>query len=234
MIHLGFYNTSTSRTHVGFQFPTFAAAGGNVAPLSAFEPADLRIYRAADGAAFSATQRSSSSGIAMTSPFDSLVGYHDVDIDLTDNADAGFYASGYRYIVTLAPDTETIDGQTITGVPLAFFEIGVQHVDSIQVNGSAAAALRLGLAAAGMTIGTISNANFSPTTTRFRCSDITKVLGNHFLGQIVKFTSGTLNGSVAKITAYSLISSEGDFTVAAMDNGAMPGSPANGDTIIIL
>lgn len=134
--HLGFYNTSSSRTHVRFQFSTHAATGGNVAPNSAFEAADLRIYRAADGAAFSATQRSSANGITMTSPFDSLTGFHDVDIDLTDNTDAGFYAAGYLYAVVLAPD-ETVDGQTLTGVVLAYFEIGVQPVNVTQFGGAA-------------------------------------------------------------------------------------------------
>jgi hypothetical protein len=118
--HLGYMDTTS---HVGFQFSTHAAAGANVAPNSAFEAADLRIYRAAAGAAFSATQRSSASGITMTSPFDSLVGLHDVNIDLSDNTDAGFYAAGYRYSVVLAPD-ETVDGQTITAIQLAYFEIG--------------------------------------------------------------------------------------------------------------
>src|SRR6188768_2131784 len=118
--HLGFYNTATSRTHVRFMFSTHEAAGGNVAPSTAFEAADLLIYRAADGAATSGTQRSSANGITMTSPFDTLVGVHDVDIDLTDNTDAGFYAAGYQYSVMIAPD-ETVDGQTITGVILAYF-----------------------------------------------------------------------------------------------------------------
>lgn len=134
MEHLGFYNTSTSRTHVRFQFPTNEAAGGNVAPSSAFEAADIRIYRAADSAAFSPTQRSSSNGITMTSPFGSLVGVHDVDIDLTDNSDSGFYASGYKYSVLLCPD-ETIDGQTITGIPLVCFEIGVAPANLVQWQG---------------------------------------------------------------------------------------------------
>lgn len=133
---LGFYNTATSRTHVRFQFSTHAAAGGNVAPNSAFEAADLRIYRANDGAAFSATQRSSANGITMTSPFDSLTGFHDVDIDLTDNTDSGFYAAGYLYAVVLAPD-ETVDSQTITGVVLAYFEIGVQPANVTQYGGTA-------------------------------------------------------------------------------------------------
>lgn len=135
-IHLGFYNTATTRTHVRFTFSTHAAAGGNVAPNSAFEAADLRIYRANDSAANSATQRSSANGITMTSPFDSLTGVHDVDIDLTDNTDAGFYAAGYQYTVVLAPD-ETVDGQTITGIMLAYFEIGVQPVNVAQFGGTA-------------------------------------------------------------------------------------------------
>lgn len=134
--HLGFYNTATSRTHVRFQFSTHASAGANVAPNSAFEAADIRIYRAANGAAFSATQRASANGVTMTSPFDSLVGYHDVDIDLTDNSDAGFYAAGYLYAVVLAPD-ETVDGQTLTGVVLAYFEIGRPQVDVHEYGGSA-------------------------------------------------------------------------------------------------
>lgn len=136
-VHHGFFNTATTRTHVRFQFTTHASAGGNVAPLSAFEAADLRIYRAADGGAFSATQRSSASGITMTSPFDSLAGVHDVDIDLTDNTDSGFYDAGYLYAVMLSPDTETIDGQTITGLVLAYFEIGVQAVNVTHAAGTA-------------------------------------------------------------------------------------------------
>lgn len=135
-IHLGSYNTSSSRTHVRFQFSTHAAAGGNVAPSTAFENSDLRIYKAADGAAFSATQRSSASGITMTSPFDSLTGLHDVDIDLTDNTDAGFYAAGALYSVVLSPD-ETVDSQTITGIVLAMFEIGRPQVDVREYGGTA-------------------------------------------------------------------------------------------------
>lgn len=135
-VHLGFYNTATTRTHVGFQFSTMAAAGGNVAPSSAIDAADIRIYKATDGAAFSATQRSSASGITVTSPFDSLTGFHDVDIDLTDNTDAGFYAAGGRYSVVLAPNDETIDSLVITGVVLAYFEIGVAPANVTQFGGS--------------------------------------------------------------------------------------------------
>lgn len=135
MLNLGFYNTSSSRTHVRFIFSTHAAAGANVAPNSAFENSDIRIYKATDGAAHSATQRSSANGITMTSPFDSLTGVHEVDIDLTDNTDASFYVAGF-YTVVLAPD-ETVDSQAITGIVLAVFEIGVAKADVTQFGGTA-------------------------------------------------------------------------------------------------
>jgi hypothetical protein len=134
---LGFYNTATTRTHVRFAFSTHAQTGANVAPLSAFEAADLRIYKATDGAAISDTQRTSSSGITMTSPFDSTTGVHAVDIDLTDNTHAGFYAAGCYYEVWLVPD-ETIDGLTISQC-VARFEIGVAKADVTQWSGTAVA-----------------------------------------------------------------------------------------------
>jgi hypothetical protein len=154
--HLGFYNTSSSRTHVRFQFSTHASAGGNVAPNSAFEAADIRIYRANDSAAFSATQRSSSNGITMTSPFDSLTGFHDVDIDLTDDTDAGFYASGYYYSIVLAPD-ETVDGQTITAIVLGYFEINVPNVGVVVIGNDV-------ITAASIAAGAIERATFAADT----------------------------------------------------------------------
>lgn len=134
---LGFYNTSGTRTVVRRIFTTHAKTGGNIAPLSAFEAADIRIYRAADSVAHSNVQRNSSNGITMTSPFDTLTGVHEVAIDLTDDSDSGFYAAGYRYTIVLSPDSETIDGETITGLVIGEFEIGLQTVDATKLGGSA-------------------------------------------------------------------------------------------------
>jgi hypothetical protein len=179
---LGSYNASGTRTHVRFQFSTHAATGGNVAPSSAFEAADLRIYRANDSAAYSATQRSSAAGITMTSPFDSLTGVHDVAIDLTDNTDAGFYAAGYRYSVVLAPD-ETVDSQTITGVVLAEFEIGPPPANATQLAGQTITA------AAGVTFPT---SVASPTN--ITAGTITTVSGN------VNGSVGSVTGAVGSVT----------------------------------
>ena len=102
---------------LNFKFTTSDASGGAVAPSSAFEAADLKIYKDA-----SATERSSAAGITMTSPFDSITGLHHVTIDLSDDTDSGFWATGSDYMVVLSPD-ETVDGQTIIAI-LAQFSIG--------------------------------------------------------------------------------------------------------------
>lgn len=213
--NLGFYNTSGTRTHVRFQFSTHASAGGNVAPASAFEAADLRIYKAADGAAFSATQRSSANGITMTSPFDSLTGFHDVDIDLTDNTDASFYASGGFYSIVLAPDSETVDGQTITALVLAYFEVGPQPVDVNTIKGqtvTAAAGVTFPTSIASPTnitagtITTVTNLTNAPTAGDLTATMKTSVTtaataATPVAASVTGNVGGNVVGSVASVTA---------------------------------
>lgn len=93
---------------VNFTITTNAATGAAVAPSSAFEAADLIIYKGS-----SATQRTSSAGVTMTSPFDSITGLHMVSIDTTDNTDAGFWVAAADYHVILSPDTETVDSVAV-------------------------------------------------------------------------------------------------------------------------
>lgn len=225
-MHLGSYNTTGTRTHVGFQFTTSAGAGGLVAPSSAFEAADLKIYRAADGAAFSGTERSSAAGITMTSPFDAIVGLHDVDIDLTDNTDAGFYAAGYRYSVILLPD-ETVDGQTV-GKVVAMFEIGPPPTNIVQVNGASGGVARLERAMRAITIGTVG---VGSTVTSIVTSslDPAAAVQDQFKGLILAFdkdtTTGALRGQKTDITAST---TGGVLTVTSLTT-----SPASGDTFTI-
>lgn len=93
---------------VNFMFTTQSEAnGGALAPNSAFEAADLRIYKNA-----SATQKATDNGVTMTSPFDSVTGLHHVSIDTSvDTGDTGFWDAGNDYICVMAPD-ETVDSQT--------------------------------------------------------------------------------------------------------------------------
>jgi hypothetical protein len=114
-------------------FTTHDTDGAPIAPSSAFEAADVRIYK--NG---SATQRSSEAGYTMTSPFDSVTGLHLLAVDLSDNTDAGFYAAGSRYFVVLVPD-ETVDALAVVRV-LADFTIGPVAANVTQVSGDATAA----------------------------------------------------------------------------------------------
>lgn len=124
MNYLGDFKSSAT---VDILFTTHAAAGGAVAPSTAFENADVIIYK--DN---SATQRTSVAGITMTSPFDSITGLHLLHIDLSDNTDAGFWAAGHDYKCVLSPDTETVDSQTVVAV-IASFSIENRCVNWAQV-----------------------------------------------------------------------------------------------------
>jgi hypothetical protein len=101
---------------INFTLTTNAATGAAVAPSSAFEAADLIIYKGS-----SATQRTSAAGVTMTSPFDTITGLHMVSIDTSDNTDAGFWVAGADYHIILSPD-ETVDSVTVVA-EVAHFSI---------------------------------------------------------------------------------------------------------------
>lgn len=89
--------------------------GAVVAPSSAFEAADFVIYK--NG---SATQKATTNGITCTSPFDSVVGLHILEIDTSnDTGDSGFWTAAADYWVVAVPD-ETVDSQTVVQVIAAF------------------------------------------------------------------------------------------------------------------
>jgi hypothetical protein len=98
-------------------FTSHDLTGAPVAPSSAFEAADIVIYKGN-----SATQKTSANGLTMTSPFDSLTGMHMLTIDTSvDTGDSGFWVTGADYTVVLSPD-ETVDGIEVRAV-LARFSI---------------------------------------------------------------------------------------------------------------
>jgi hypothetical protein len=120
MINFGYVREDST---VNIPFSTNDAAGGAVAPSTAFEAADIVIYK--DGGA---TQKTSTNGLTMTSPFDAITGLHQIDIDTSnDTGDAGFWANGSSYAVILSPD-ETVDSQTVVAV-LATFTLDSDAAD---------------------------------------------------------------------------------------------------------
>ncbi len=97
-------------TTVAIYFTTHDSNGAPIAPLTAFESDDVKIYK--NG---SATQKTTTNGLTMTSPFDSIVGLHCLVIDTSnDTGDAAFWTTGGGgvYSVVLNPDSETVSGQT--------------------------------------------------------------------------------------------------------------------------
>jgi len=103
-------------TTVAVYFTTHDPNGAPVAPLTAFEADDVKIYKNGSG-----TQKTSTNGLTMTSPFDSIVGLHCLLIDTSnDTGDAAFWVAGCVYSVVLNPDTETVNGQTVLKVVGSF------------------------------------------------------------------------------------------------------------------
>jgi hypothetical protein len=98
-------------TTVTVMFTTHSATGAPVAPSSAFEIADLKVYK--NG---SAAEKATTNGMTMASPFDSITGLHCVVIDTSnDTGDGGFWVAGAVYTVVLSPD-ETVDGVVVLKV----------------------------------------------------------------------------------------------------------------------
>lgn len=147
MTYLGDFARETTVT---FPITTHAAAGGAVAPSSAFEAADLRIYKGSG-----ATERASTSGVTMTSPFDGVTGLHMVSIDLSDDDDAGFFDLGNDYHVVLAPD-ETVDGQTVVAA-VASFSIENRYHNGEMLSTTAGAITASSFAANAITAGVIAD-----------------------------------------------------------------------------
>lgn len=109
MMNLGDYAAGAT---VELKWNAFSGLGGSITRAT---NGSIRVYKG-----HSDTQRSSAAGITDTEDFDSLTGLNHVQIDLSDNTDAGFYAAGSEYQIVL--QGAVIDGQTLNAV-LAHFSI---------------------------------------------------------------------------------------------------------------
>ena len=106
-------------------FDTFAGSTGASITMTGLAVTDIEIYK--DGGT---TQRASDTGYTLLDTdgidFDALTGIHGFSIDLSSNADAGFFAAGSRYFVVVS--AITVDTQTVSFVA-ATFDIG--YADAI-------------------------------------------------------------------------------------------------------
>lgn len=120
-MHLGDFLAGET---VEFKWNTISNANGSASRVASPPNGTISIYK--NG---SATQRASSSGITDTPDFDGLTGVHHLSIDLSDNADAGFYAAGNDYQVVVAG--LTIDALTINAV---IAEFSIENRSSLRAN----------------------------------------------------------------------------------------------------
>lgn len=132
MKHFG-YRAPDSTVYIPFD--SFDSDGASVT-ITDLALTDIKVYK--DGGA---TERSSTAGFALLDTdgidFDGLTGIHGISIDLSDDTDSGFYASGSHYWVII--DAVTVDSQTVRFVA-GTFDIGYQPVNVVQVSGDATAA----------------------------------------------------------------------------------------------
>jgi hypothetical protein len=105
---------------------------------------------------------------------------------------------------------------------------GVPEVDVIALNGTTAALLNFIASATSIIRGTVDNTAHTPTSTEFEADDITEATADHYVGRLVCWNTGVLLGQVARITAYSLATGRGHFTVTTMTD-----APGNNDTFSI-
>lgn len=117
---------------IRLKFTTTDSNGAPVAPSSAFAASDFRIYK--DG---SATEKATTNGITVTSPFDSVTGRHLIEIDTSNSTgDTGFWASGSAYFVELNT-AKTVNSQSVSGLEIGSFSLELQTADIRKANGTA-------------------------------------------------------------------------------------------------
>ena len=109
-------------------FVSTAPDGTPTAPSAAFTAADFAVYK--DG---SATEKTTTNGITVTSPFDSIAGRHLLSIDTSnDTGDAGFWSAGSVYEVILST-AKTVDSKSVSGYSVGEFRLGGVRIDSASV-----------------------------------------------------------------------------------------------------
>jgi hypothetical protein len=167
-------------------FTTHQSTGVVVAPSSALVVADFKIYK--DG---SATEKTSTNGITVTSPFDSQTGAHLIEIDTSNSTgDSGFWASGSAYRVVLST-AKTVDSKDPSGVCVGEFSLELQTADVRKFGGTA------GTFASGKPeVGAATSVSGAVGSVTGAVGSVTGNVGGNVNGNV----SGNVSGSVGSVT----------------------------------
>jgi hypothetical protein len=195
-------------------FTTHSSAGAPLAPSSAFEAADVIIYKNGNAA-----QKTTTNGVTMTSPFDSITGLHCVVIDTSnDTGDGGFWVAGAVYTLVLSAD-ETVDGVAVAKV------IGQFGIELAEVLRPTTAGRQLDVSAGGE--AGIDWANIGSPTTAVNLSGT-----NIDVDQVVASVSGavgSVTGAVGSVTGAVGSVSAGGLTAASFAANAITAAKLDPD-----
>jgi len=198
--YIGDYSTTET---VVIPVNTFSSDDPSASVTAAnFTAASIAIHK--DG---STTQRSSSSGVTVAVDFDGVTGNHVVSIDLSDNADAGFYVDGSRYQVRM--EAVTVDGGAVNAW-IGTFSIGCTLRPT--TNGR-----RLDVSAngnAGIDWGNIEN----PTSTQDLSGTTVQAVTDQVDANVTQVSGDT--------TAADNLEATFDGTGYAFPNSVLPWNPA--------
>jgi hypothetical protein len=201
-------------TTVTCMFTTHSSTGAPVAPNSAFEAADVIIYKNGNGA-----QKTTTNGVTMTSPFDSITGLHCVVIDTSnDTGDGGFWVAGAVYTLVLSSD-ETVDGVAVAKV------IGQFGIELAEVLRPTTAGRQLDVSAGGE--AGIDWANIGSPTTAVNLSatniDVDQVVAS------VSGAVGSVTGAVGSVTGAVGSVAAGGLTAASFAANAITAAKLDPD-----
>lgn len=195
-------------------FDSFDSDGASVT-LTGLALADIKVYKNA-----SMTERSSTSGFALIDTdgidIDSLTGIHGVSIDISDNADAGFFAAGNDYTVVI--DSVTIDTQTVRFVAARF---SIQNRSHVMPTDARRTLDVTATGAAGIDWGNVENltaANNLTNTTVANLTNLPSIPNNWITAAGVN--AGALNG-------------KGDWNIGKSGYSLTQAFPANFGSLVI-
>jgi hypothetical protein len=203
---------------VRIDMTTHDTTGALVAPSSAFANTDFRIYK--DG---SSAEKTTTNGITVTSPFDSITGKHLIEIDTSNSTgDVGFWAAGSEYRVEVN-SAKTVASVVQSGVTVGRFRL--TSADALRTDSSSILALMKGIVA-----GTVSSGS-TTTVVNLASTELNLSVSDQVKGRVLIFDKDTASSSLRGQGAPILNSTTTTIIFASGD--ALTTPPASGDSFTI-
>jgi hypothetical protein len=221
---------------VRVKFTTTNGNGQPVAPSAAFVASDFRIYKNS-----LTTQKSTTNGITVTSPFASVVGRHFIAIDTANSTgDVGFWESGAEYWVEIN-STKTVDGFTQSGVEVGRFSLQARYqsvsptragyLDKLDFVGSLPDAVATAVHNGTIGQGTVG-INSGPREIKYKSLNFAHVVNDQLRGRVLLFKRDTLTPAL-RLQGAPIVGSTSDTIWFTLEN-ALTTAPQDNDEFVIV